>query len=246
MTTFTGTSAIALTWGTAGACRGVFVERVRDRCRVVRSWEGATSAERSLAEVLAEGLRALAPTSSTVVVAGSVDFGSGFVDVEMPVLRPDELRSALVFELRRCAPIPEEKLVWGYRVLPGGSGPRRVVRVYYLRQAVWERCLSDLSGLVHSLDLVVPPAAALDPVLARTPVALPGPGGESFLYLPGEGGRRQVQPLPSPAVAPQALFGLGAAPLEAAVLVPGPLGEKPVERQAEFAQIGRASCRERV
>lgn len=233
MTTFTGTSAIGLTWNAAGTCRGVLLERVRDRCRVIRWWEASKSAEHSIAETLTDGLRLLAPGSATVVVAGGDGLCSSFTDLEMPALRPDELRSALTFELRRCAPVPDEKLVWAYRLLPARSGPRLRVRVYYLRQTVWERWLSDLSGLTHSLDMAVPPAAALDPVLSEVPVAFGGDGSERFLFVPREHGGRDVQAFPE-SVAPPAAFGCGPAPLDLPVLQPGELAALPAPRQAAF------------
>jgi len=247
MTTFTGTSSIAVTWTASGQCRGVYLERVRDRCRLVRFWEGHKSADRSVAETLAEGLRSLRPGGNTVVVAGGDDLASGFIDLEMPALRPAELRSALTFELRRCAPVPDEKLVWAHRVLPGKSGPRQRVRVYYVRQTVWERWMGDVSGLTHGLDMVIPPAAALDPVLSGVPVVMGGDDATRFLFACAEDGRRDVQVLPESGEVAGA-FGSGATPLNTPTLIPGELAGLPAGKQASFgaavilAMYGLSHC----
>jgi Tfp pilus assembly protein PilN len=233
MTTFTGTSAVALTWTPAGWCRGLRVERVRDRCRVVQWWEVQKGPDRSIAETLVDGLRTLDPAGTSVVVAGGDDSACGCLDLEMPALRPEELRNALAFELRRCAPVPDERLTWAYRVLPGASGPRLRVRLYYVRQMVWEHWLDDVSGLTHGLDMLLPPAAALDPVLAGVPVCL-GSADLRSLYVPCQDGRREAVPAPEPAAA-EGVFGSGLAPLTAACVDPGELSGQPAERQADFA-----------
>jgi Tfp pilus assembly protein PilN len=233
MTTFTGTSAIALTWTPAGWCRGVRVERARDRCCVVQWWEAQKGADRSIAETLADGLRALDPAGTTIVVAGGDDSACGCFDLEMPALRPEELRNALTFEVRRCAPVPDEKLTWAYRVLPGASGSRLRIRLYYVRQTIWEHHLEDVSALAHGLDMIIPPAAALDPVLAGVPVCL-GTGDYRFLFVPCEDGRREALPA-SEAAAPTSAFGCGPTPLAAACVDPGKLSAEPADRQAGFA-----------
>lgn len=232
MTTFTGTVAIALTWTPAGWCRGLRVERVRDRCRVVQWWEAQKGADRSTAETLAEGLRTLDPAGTAVVVAGGDDSACGCFDLDMPALRPEELRSALTFEVRRCAPVPDEKLTWAYRVLPGAAGPRLRVRLYYVRQTIWEHWLDDVSALAHGLDMLIPPAAALDPVLAGASVCL-GSVDSRFLFVPCQDGRREA--VPAPEAAAVGTFGAGPTPLTAACVDPGELSGLAAERQAEFA-----------
>jgi hypothetical protein len=233
MTTFTGTTAIALTWNAAGHCQGVRLRRVRDRCRVVQWWQAEKAPGRSVAETLAEGLRSLDPGGNPTVVACCDDAASGCIDLDMPDLRPDELRNALTFELRRSAPVADETLTWAYRLLPGRSGPQIRVRVYYVRQATWERLLDDVSLLSHSLDLIIPPAAALDPVLAGTPVCLGG-AGLRFLFAPGEKGRRDVLIPPESGEPPNA-FGAGPTPLAAPHFEPGELASLPTVEQARFA-----------
>ncbi len=233
MTTFTGTSSIALTWTPAGLCRGVRVERVRDRGRVMQWWEAQKGADRSIAETLAEGRRALDPTGAVVVVAGGDDSTCGCFDLDMPALRPEELRSALTFEVRRCAPVADEKLTWAYRVLPGAPGPRLRIRLYYVRQTVWEHWLNDVSALTHGLDMVIPPSAALDPVLAGESVCL-GSEGCRFFFDSGETGRREVL-VAAEAAAPRSAFGCGLTPLAAACVEAGELSGQPADQQAGFA-----------
>jgi len=232
MTTFTGTSAIALTWTPEGLCRGVLVERVRDRCRVVRWWEAQKAGDRSLAETLAEGIRVLGPSSATVVVAGADDAASGCLDLDMPALKREELRSALAFEVRRNAPISDEKLMWAYRVLPQRAGSRLLVRLYYLRQTAWEQWLNHLGAFSHGLDVAIPPVAALDPVLAGVPVRL-GPAAGQVLVPTAAGGREAG--VATAAGAPAAVFGQGDTPLAVPCLDAGGLSELPASQQAGFA-----------
>lgn len=235
MTTFTGTSAIALSWTASGVCRGVFLRRVRDRCRVVRWWEGQKAGDRSLAEVLAEGVRALEPDAATVLVAGGDEPACGCLDLDMPALKQEELRNALAFEVRRSAPIPDDKLAWAYRVLPGRSGSRVRVRLYYLRQALWEQWLNHLGALTQGVDIVIPPAAALDPVLAGVPVRLSAAGG--YVLTPTQNGGREVHAATPGGELPAPVFGDGPAPLAVPCLDPGELGALPPERQADFAAV---------
>jgi Tfp pilus assembly protein PilN len=199
----------------------------------VQWWETQKGADRSIAETLVEGLRTLDPAGSTVVIAGGDDSTCGCFDLDMPALRPEELRNALTFEVRRCAPVPDEKLTWAYRVLPGTSGPRLRVRLYYVRQTIWEHWLDDVSALAHGLDMVIPPAAALDPVLAGVPVCL-GAEGCRFLFVPCADGRREGLAAPASPAAENG-FGCGTTPLATACLEAGELSGQPVERQAGFA-----------
>ncbi|MBN2451033.1 MAG: hypothetical protein JXR77_11625, partial [Lentisphaeria bacterium] len=191
MTTFTGTRAAALTWTAGGHCRGLAVRRSGRTCRVVACWEADAGADSSVAETLANGLRALGLGESTVLVVGAEDLAAGVVDLDIPALRADELRHAVAFELRRQAPLPDDRLAWAYRVIPGAGNGKLHVRLYYLRQAVWERWLNDISGLGRGVDAVIPPVAALDPILGDTPVAF-GNGESGFLFAPRGGGCRDA------------------------------------------------------
>ena len=173
-------------------------------------WQCEPRPDRGVNELLVEGLRELGGHESTVVVAGGEDLASGVIDLSTPKLKADELRNALAFELRRSAPVSDEKLAWGYRVLAAAGG-RQLVRLYYLRQTIWERWLDDVGGLVHGVDMVIPPAAALDPVLADTPVAL-GPEGKAFLFVPTGEQRRESMLLDGEEDG-ETVFGLGSDPL---------------------------------
>jgi Tfp pilus assembly protein PilN len=155
----------------------------------------------------------------------------GVVDVAMPHLPAEELKKALRIELARLVPLNAEKLAWGHRRIPG---TKNLLRVVYWRDAEWQQALDELGGLPAGLDLLLPPAATLDPLLTGQPVLLPNPpDGDALLLLPNAEGGRDT------AVAPpgtEGMFGAPPKPLEA----PGILLEQPVavltpSRQQEFA-----------
>lgn len=231
MPTFTGTSALALTWTADGHCRGLRLSRRGSTCQVVAHWQSEADPNRSVADTLAEGLRELGAAESTVVVAGAEEISSGAIDLDMPELRAAELKNALAFELRRNAPVPDDKLAWAYRVLGKTKKGRQHVRLYYLRQSMWETWLDHVSGLTHGLDMVIPPAAALDPVLAERPVAL-GSEEDRFVFVPTSPERREA--VPGQDEHAEDLFGGGERPLQAEYFEPGPLGQLSAARQRAY------------
>lgn len=175
---FANRSCMALTWTADGQCRGVHLLRTRDGCRLLRSWASGPDQGKSIAARLAAGFRELACQANTVVVAGGGGSRAAFVDLEMPELKPDELRSALTFEVARFAPIATEKLVWGYRTLPA-NGDGRLVRLIFLREEEWTRWLDHVSGLGHGLDCVMPPETVTDPLFRDREVWF-GPDGNGL------------------------------------------------------------------
>ena len=225
MTIFSRTSCAAFTWDSTGECRGVLVQGRGDRVRVRAFWQAKAGPDSSVAECLRDGFAALGAGDSTLVVAGAADAACGLAEVEVPALKTTELRAALGFELARHCPLPSERVAWGYRVLPGNAKRTRLpARIFYLRQAAWERWIEAVGGL--KLDAIVPPAAVLDPLLADVGVVLPVSGGESFLLSPdGHGGRTVAAADGKDDGAPAAW----------ACVQPGPLAQLPPGEQASFA-----------
>ncbi|MFA5204839.1 MAG: hypothetical protein WC708_10610, partial [Lentisphaeria bacterium] len=123
-----------------------------------------------------------------------------------------ELRQALAFELGRRSPLPPDRLAWGWRQLPGATAAEGVagqrVRLGFLREADWRHILDDLAGMGAGVDACLPPALALDPVLAGQPVFFPAdpsqPAGAGFVLRPDGAGHRTMEQV---AAAPDGLFG---------------------------------------
>jgi len=229
MTKFSRISCIALTWNTAGECRGVLVRGRGERLAVLARWQARADASISLAECLAEGLDRLGTGESALVVAGAADAACGIAEASVPALKAAELRGALGFELARACPVPPDRIVWGYRLLPAEKGKRIPARLFFLRQTVWEHWLESVGDL--KLDALVPPQAVLDPILAERDLVLPTGNGERFLFARTAKGGRALRPADDATDA----FGNGPEPLAWNRLAPGPLAELPPEQQAAYA-----------
>ena len=232
MGTFAKQSCVALNWAPDGRCWGVHLRRVRDRCAVALFWRSPLAENESLAARLAEGVRCLAARENTVIVAGGSGRRCGLVDIEMPRLPPEDLRNALSFELGKHAPVSPEKLVWGWRALPGADGTHQQVRLAYMREAEWGRWLDAASGLGLGIDIVMPPSAALDPLLAEQEVYFPDESAaDGFVLRPSETGGREIL---RRAAAGEGVFGAFPTPLSAPVLELGGLGAMPPEEQQGY------------
>ncbi|MDX9980593.1 MAG: hypothetical protein RBU25_11265 [Lentisphaeria bacterium] len=229
MTKLSRISCIALTWNTAGECRGVLVRGRGERLAVQAHWQARADASASLAECLAEGLARLGTGESALVVAGAADAACGIAETTVPPLKTTELRGALGFELARACPLPPDRIVWGYRLLPAEKGKRVPARLFFLRQTAWEHWLESVGDL--KIDALVPPQAALDPVLAELDLVLAAANGERFLFTRTGKGGRAVRP----ADATTPAFGNGPQPLAWDRLVPGPLANLPADQQATYA-----------
>lgn len=229
MTKFSRISCIALTWNAAGECRGVLVRGRGERLSVQARWQARADASATVAECLAEGLSSLGGGDSVLVVAGAADAACGLAEVSVPALKATELRGALGFEVARNCPLGMDRVAWSYRRLPMNSGTRLPIRLFYLRQTAWEQWLESVSGL--RLDALIPPQAALDPVLAERDLVLPTASGECFLFARTAKEGRCVRPSASEEDA----FGSGAEPLAWDRLSLGPLAGLPAEEQATYA-----------
>ncbi len=232
MRVFTRKSSVGLAWTPDGKCWGVHLRRVRDRCAVALFWTGEAGKNEPVAERLAEGFRGLAAQENTAVVVGGAGCSYGFADVDMPRLAPDDLRNALLFQVTKFAPVSADRLVWGYRVLPGRSGDHQIARLIYMREPEWRRWIDDASGLRQGVDMIIPPGAVLDPLAAEHPVFLHDPvSDDGFVVTPSAAGRRQIRRCDT---ADEDAFGARPSPLSLPFLDPGGLQAMPPEEQQGF------------
>lgn len=229
MSIFSRISCIGLTWNTAGECRGVLVRGRGERIAVTAHWQARADADHPLAECLSEGLARLGNEEDALIVVGAADAACGMAEARVPALKTSELRGALGFELARACPLPPDRVVWGYRRLPVEKGKRLPARLFFLRQTTWEHWLESVGAL--KLDAIMPPQAALDPVLAERDLVLAAGNGERFLFARTAKGGRAVRKADDDTDA----FGNGPQPLAWERLLPGPLAELPAEQQAEYA-----------
>ncbi|MBQ6474385.1 MAG: hypothetical protein IJJ33_20560 [Victivallales bacterium] len=222
----------AFTWTVEGQCRAVVLERTSGGCRVKAHWAGDVASKASaISEALATARRQLDFPDGTYVVAGATNGGWGMAELAMPQLRPEELRGALAFELRKHTPLPVERLTWGYRVIPeenAGKASMLRVRLFYVKTDVWRFWMSAVAGLGH-LDMVAAPAVLLDPVAEGKPVVIPG--RRPFRYVPSQNGRDEIH---------ASTTGEDGTPLPLAELFPvegvllGSLEKEEVARQQEY------------
>lgn len=227
-------SCIALTWADDGRCWGVHLRHARRRLNVSLFWHSPAVDGQGVSSRLAEGFRVLQPRESTAVVAGGVGCHCGLVDLTMPKLGPDDLRSALSYELTKHAPISTDQLVWGYRLLPNGERTQQRVRLVCMREADWGRWTDDVSGLGQGVDMILPPPAALDPVLSDVGVyLLDDVTANGFLFAPSAAGGREAL-LSEPEDGGQ-VFGALPEPLSLPGLNLGGLADMPPEEQQAFA-----------
>lgn len=232
MGTFSKKSAIGLTWRSDGRCWGVHLRRAGRRCTAALFWQSDARGGESLAGRLAEGFRGLGATENTVVVVGGTGWQHGFVDVKMPKLSGDDMRAALQFELSKHAPLPAERLVWGYRLLPDGDGDRQLTRLVYMRETDWRQWLDDASGLGARVDAIIPPAVVMDPLLVGREVYLEGSAsGVGFLFQPQPGGGRDAQRRQAVG---EDVFGALPEPLALPLLEPGGLQAMHPEQQQDY------------
>jgi Tfp pilus assembly protein PilN len=225
----------ALTWTSAGACRGVLIKRTRGERTVLRQWSGTAEQPAEIASVLVDGLSALAASHGTLIVLGGDAAAAGYADVTMPAVSSRDLRNALRYELERNAPVSADGLAWGYRVLDRTEN-RISVRLCYLREQEWRLWLDVAGSLGCGVDAVLPAAAALDPVLANRPVALQ-PAAEDqnaavWVAMPSTGGREMLLA----GEHRDECFGSVPEPLAEAGLNLGPLAALTGEEQQSFSQ----------
>lgn len=252
MALFGNSSCVAFTWSGDGFFRGVRCQPWRDGFRVVQHWESQQrgllvregerkrphSTSQSAAQILATGAQALGVTADTVVIVGGDPARACFTDVSMPRMAPADLRGALQFELGKHTPLNPDHVQWGYRILGRtADGLNSMVRVIYFRMDDWESWIEAASGLPTGVDMVMPAAGAIDPVLAdqRVWLVLDKRGGAFVLEKNDDGRRQTLYCDASREFQKGEGFGGGAEPLAVPQLNPGPLAELPPQRQQRFA-----------
>ncbi|MBR4674365.1 MAG: hypothetical protein IKP00_07870 [Victivallales bacterium] len=226
----------AFSWTPEGICHGVLLKGGGRDVKVVAYWRGeGGSKASSIGETLSIGRRELGVKEGVYCIAGPEEGGWGMADLLMPELKPDELRSALAFEVRKRTPIALEHLNWGYRLLPKESiqdekvTGRTPVRLFYAKSDLWRRWLEGASGLGH-LDMMAVAPVLLDPFMQGETVFFPGE--TAFKYLPGKVGRDVV-----PATAEENKVGSFHECLPYSNLVLGSLGDKPLEEQLSYLKV---------
>lgn len=224
-------TCIALTWDARHVCRGIKLVRRGDRVSVIAHWYSDASAKGEPSVALANGLRALGADANTAVLVGSDACDFGFADLVMPDLTRENLRNALRFQLNKHAPLSEDKLAWGFRVTGRADADHVRVRLAYMPETQWRRWLDIASGLAHSVDAIMPAAAALDPLFSDTALYIDTENGQGYLFAPSGTGREVLTANASNSAA----FGSGDRPLEHDRLDVGPLVDLPAGQQAAYA-----------
>ncbi len=96
----------------------------------------------------------------TIVVSANLE-GSFCVEIRIPKMPSHEIKNALSFELQRQIPVPLENLIWSYRItehLPN----QHLVRVFAVKEEVWNKALSAILESGIRLDALVHPAFLMD------------------------------------------------------------------------------------
>ena len=226
------TTSAAFTWTAEGQCRAVVLERTSGSCRVKAHWAADVSPKAAtISEALANARHQLDCPDGMYLIAGAINGGWGMADLTMPQLRPEELRGALAFELRKHTPLPVERLTWGYRIIPEENANKKAtlrVRLFYVKTEAWRFWMTSVAGLGH-LDMVASPAVLLDPVAEGKSVIIPG--RRPFRYVPSQNGRDELH---------ASTTGENGAPLALAELFPeeglqaGSIEQLEVVKQQEF------------
>ncbi len=230
MPSFVRTQSIAVTW-TTDTCQAVRLQVSGNACQVEKCWQGILGKDgASLAELLLHAVKAVDGDDGIYIVAGGNGQGWGMADLNMPALKPEEMRAALSFELRKQTPLSSDRLRWGYRLLPKKVGETtQPVRLYYVRNEHWNSWLKAIDGL-HHVDALLPAPVALDPALEEGSLVIQGGHGipGSYEYSRTESGR-QIAPKEDDT----ALRIAEALPPSACKI--GPIADQPQELQASFA-----------
>jgi len=197
---------------------------------VVNTWRADANADEPVSARLAQGARRLGIDENTIVLLGGADLNYGIVDLKLPALPPAELQNALSFALVKHAPISTEKLVWGYRIVRDRKQDGLDVRLVYMRDSEWGKWLEECSGFGRGIDLILPPAAALDPVLTGHDVYVSSARNGSVCFRAKPDGTRE----PAARVGDDG-FGVGESPISLSGLDIGTqLTRMPAEEQREF------------
>ncbi|MDT8390543.1 MAG: PilN domain-containing protein [Lentisphaeria bacterium] len=222
--------SIGVTWHADGSCRAVKLRKTDSGYRVVSYWSGGAGDSSDVPALLGVGLEALGDDGNTVIVVGGGDPTVAMADVSVPAMASHDLRNALRYEVGKHAPLAEDDLAWGYRII-GGKDARLTVRLYYSRVSEWERWASAVAAMPRGIDMLIPPMAAMDPVLGDIAVEESGLPGLAFAPPLGNQTGRELLPFDDGA----GVFGALPAPLAAPGLELGDLAAAPEGDQRGFA-----------
>lgn len=222
----------AYTWDGRGNFFGVYLERRGERYWVRQYWQAQRQGRQTAAEVLAEGAHSLDGDVDTLRLLGGELGKAVWTELSLPPLSGPDLEQAVAFELAKLLPLAPDKLLWGGRWLGGPKGGK--FRLCAFSRHDWEQWLAAASGLSGGIDMIVPPAAALDPVLGGRDVCLADGSGEIVeSYAPA--GDSHVPSFAPPPENRGEVFGSGPAPLACPRLQTGALAALPPEQQQAFA-----------
>lgn len=228
MSLWRSNSSIGLSWSAEGDCRAVKLELRSDGYHVVGAWQAESAEETDLAASVVRALDSLGIDESTRIIAGGDDTSCAGLDIAAPRLTGQDLRNALLFELRRHSPLPVDQLSWGYRAIPGTARDNtQVVRLFYARDAEWTKWVENVSALGRRLDALLSPRLALDPAFSDLAVRLT----ERVVLGPLKEGRRE---LAGPGDDDTPVLGAGEKPLAVPRLRPGVLAEREPRDQSAF------------
>jgi len=183
MTVYAAKYSIGFQWNSDGDCYAVKLRRRGKSIDLVGFWHGQSTRDSGVGGCLSEGFASLNPNDGDVVV-GSGDCCCGaFVDLHLPKLPPADLGNALKYELLKHAPLPEEALIWGYRVIAELPGQRLHVRLIYMREMLWSKWLDEVGASAIRADLIIPAPAVIDPLLATADLFIADSSGDhGFLF----------------------------------------------------------------
>jgi Tfp pilus assembly protein PilN len=227
---------IGLTWDDTGRYRGVRLRRTETGYAVVAFWFYDKNSKPAIDDADAQRKKLFDTSKSCNIVAGGVGCGSGILDLDAPDLIPEEEKDFLAYELPRHVPTPPEKLVWHHRRLPNGlARGKQCLRIVYITKKTWADWLENAGGIADvGVDALMPPAAALDPVLAGYDfIANTGENGMRYRATPDQKNHRIVVP-----AGKEENNGFGACPkhpLDLEFLHVGELKKMTAQEQATFA-----------
>ena len=163
--------------------------RSGDKCKIVKLLNAKADQDTSVAEVLAGFAKSLNAKDAAFTVASSLGPGWDMADVTMPNLPMEELRNAIAFELRKHTPLSLDKIRWGFRSTIAKQDKKQGsrTRIVYIKTDVFDKWTANVSAL-GQLDMVIPPAAALDPLFEEDTVIIPDSEGVTA-YAPSPEGR---------------------------------------------------------
>ena len=187
---FARNTCVAYTWNEDGDCRAVMVSRAGDKCKVVKFLNAKANQNTSVAEVLSDAAKSMNAKDAAFTVASGLGSGWDMADVTMPNLPLEELRNAIAFELHKHTPLSLDKIRWGFRTTIAKQDKKQGLRtrVVYVKSEVFTKWTTFISGL-GQLDLLIPPAAALDPLFEDDTVIIPDNADSATAYAPSPEGR---------------------------------------------------------